>query len=153
MPAVSPLLTVFSGLLTPLIAIIAVSIAWRQWSTARYRLRLDLFDRRLAIHSTALDLIGAVSVSGEVRSRDFVQLLAGTRQARWLLNKKMQAYFDDEMIPKVIRFQSLCSELNGLSDAKSRARNLEAQDELKDWIIQQRAVIDSKFDRYLRMPR
>jgi len=148
----SSLWSVLSGLLTPLLAVIAGYIAYRQWRTAHHRLRFDLFDRRLAIHSVARELIAIITISGGVKMQDYVRLNAGTRQARWLLDKGMQDYFDNEMLPKVARLKSLVAELEGLSDAESRGRNLKMQRKLRDWIEQQRTVIDSKFDRFLQMP-
>ena len=41
---------IFSGLLTPVIAIVAVYIAWQQWQTNRQKLILDRYDRRLRIY-------------------------------------------------------------------------------------------------------
>jgi hypothetical protein len=66
-PACSPAwVAISSALLTPLIAIIVVLIAYRQWKTAHNRLKLDLFDKRLAIHSAARDLIATVTSYGEI---------------------------------------------------------------------------------------
>ncbi len=44
------LIDVFSALLTPVIAAIAVYVAYQQWQTNRRRLQLDLYDRRLRIY-------------------------------------------------------------------------------------------------------
>jgi hypothetical protein len=41
--------TYLLAMLTPLIAMIVAFIAFRQWRTAQNRLKLDLFDRRLAL--------------------------------------------------------------------------------------------------------
>ena len=44
---------VFSAFLTPLIAIIVAYIAYRQHLTARAKLNLDLFEKRLAVYNQA----------------------------------------------------------------------------------------------------
>ena len=43
------LLDVLSGLLTPTIAILASYIAYRQYRTAKAKLKLDLYEKRLKI--------------------------------------------------------------------------------------------------------
>lgn len=40
----------FNAFLTPLIAIVAVYIAWQQWQTNKHKLELELYDRRLRIY-------------------------------------------------------------------------------------------------------
>lgn len=44
-------IVVLQGLLTPIIALIAVGVAFMQWRTAHQKVVLDLFDRRLNIYA------------------------------------------------------------------------------------------------------
>ena len=48
-----------SALLTPVIAAIAVYIAYQQWRTNRRRLELDPYDRRLRIYQATIEYISA----------------------------------------------------------------------------------------------
>src|SRR5271170_90498 len=43
-------LQVLQGLMTPVIALIAVYIAWQQWRTNADKVKLDKFDRRFPIY-------------------------------------------------------------------------------------------------------
>jgi len=94
-PAWSGILT---ALLTPLIAIIVAYIAYRQWRTAQNRLKLDLFDRRFAIHSAAHDLIATVISYGKIDNKDIFAFLSGIQQARWLLNEGIVKYLEKETL-------------------------------------------------------
>jgi hypothetical protein len=144
-PAWIGILTAF---LTPLIAVIVAYIAYRQWRTAHTRLKLDLFDRRLAIHGAARELIATVTSSGRINNQDTVAFLHGIQQARWLLNKRLVQYLEQDLWPRVTKLQELNDTLNDPST--DRADNLRQQRELKDWITGQRPNLDAQFDRFLK---
>jgi hypothetical protein len=143
-------LTLLSGLLTPTIAAIAVYIAVRQWRTAHLRLKLDLFDKRLAIHTAVRDLIASIVTTGQVDNAKLVAFVYGTRQARWLLDKDVERYFD-EMYGKALDLQTFISEEEGLT-ADALQDNIRRQREIKDWIAKQYEALDAKFDKFLRIP-
>jgi hypothetical protein len=49
--------TVLAALLTPAVAILATIVALQQLRTAREKLKLELFDRRLSIHEQTRDVL------------------------------------------------------------------------------------------------
>ena len=144
-PAWVGILTAF---LTPLIAVIVAYIAYRQWRTAHNRLKLDLFDRRLAIHSAARELIATVTSYGRIENKDTFAFLSGIQQARWLLNKRIVQYLEQELWPRVTKLE----ELNDALDyaGTNRADNIRQQRDLKEWITGQRPTLDALFDRFLK---
>jgi hypothetical protein len=150
MPVVQRLIMNFSGLLTPLIAIIVAYIAYRQWRTADNRLKLDMFERRLAIHSIARDLIASVVTSGVVDNSMLLSFVHGTRQARWLLDTSLQDYLDAEMYKSALCLQNLQSEEKCLS-GDDLTGNVQKQSELKIWFTNQYGVLDSWFDKFLKL--
>lgn len=72
-------LIVLSGLLTPVVALLGLYIALRQWFTARSKLKLDLFDRRLVIYEAVRSYIAAVMASGKTSHEIEFAFLSGTR--------------------------------------------------------------------------
>jgi len=50
--------------LTPSVALIAVYIGWQQWRTARDKLNLDLFAKRLAIYEALQELLESYGTGG-----------------------------------------------------------------------------------------
>lgn len=55
-----------SALLTPVIAAIVTYIAYRQYDTARAKLALDLFEKRLAVYQRLRDAVAVVNSKGQV---------------------------------------------------------------------------------------
>jgi hypothetical protein len=61
---------VLSALLAPAIALLAAVIAWAQWRTARDRVKLDLFDRRMAAYERLRGAVVPINASGRVKNAD-----------------------------------------------------------------------------------
>jgi len=139
-----------SALLTPLIAIMVAYIAYRQWRTAHDKFMLDMFDRRLAIHAAARDLIASVVTSGRVDSCRLISFADGTRPARWLLDPEVERYLYDDMYKSALELQSLRSEETCVS-GDNLTKNVQKQGELTKWISEQHNVLDSKFIKFLRI--
>ncbi len=140
-----------SALLTPAIAILVAVIAYRQWRTAHYRLKLDMFEKRYAIHAATRDLMATIVTSGQVDNAKLVDFVYGIRQARWLLGKDVAHYLDGEMYRRALDLQSLISEEKNLT-SDALAANIRNQHEIRAWISKQYDVLDAKFDKYLKIP-
>jgi hypothetical protein len=87
---------------TPVAAVIAAAItatiAYRQWVTARNKLKLDLFDKRMEIYRSAIDLMSEIGYHDTILEWDRVnQLGAPFRGARWLLSDEIADYLEDLM--------------------------------------------------------
>jgi hypothetical protein len=140
-----------SALLTPAIALLAGIIAYRQWRTAHYRLKLDLFDQRLAIHIAVHDVLSSVMTQGKVGNDQLAKFLAGIGQTRWLLNEATMRYFDKEIWPRLCDLQSLEATLESLPVGPDRSDNLRQQREIRNWIMEQLRILDARFDKFLKM--
>ena len=99
--------TVLAALLVPVIAFFGAYIAYRQWRTAQNRLKLDLFDRRLAVYEAARRVITTVMTSGRISQEAEFQYLSGTRGALWLYNEEIVRYLDEEIWHKVVDLGTL----------------------------------------------
>lgn len=76
---------VFTGFGTLIIGACVAYIAWRQWQTARHKLRMDLYDRRLALYRTVMRVHGNAS-GGHVSEADFVDLSRAVQEMEFLFN-------------------------------------------------------------------
>ncbi|MGN7875565.1 hypothetical protein ACTJKJ_18545 [Roseateles sp. 22389] len=65
-------------------ALLAGSIAYRQWSTARSKLKLDLFEKRLKVYDAAWQMIATLNDPKTVTIEHFKTYLLGIATARWL---------------------------------------------------------------------
>lgn len=87
-------LQVVSLLFTPLIAILALYIAVQQHSIQRDKLRLDLYEKRLAVFEATMNLLATVQ-SDIVPSREAIyRFISGTANARFLFGPDMEEYLD-----------------------------------------------------------
>lgn len=76
-------------------------VAWQQWRTARRKLILDLFDRRLSVYRRILDAVNGMAASNDsTTSRAlYGQMLDAKIEARFL--------FDDSVVGIINRIDEL----------------------------------------------
>lgn len=78
---------------TPTAALIAAAIAsliaYRQWLTARNKLKLDLFDRRLQIYSDAVTVLKWMTNGNWNDQTPLEKLADSAAQSRWLLDERV----------------------------------------------------------------
>lgn len=64
----------FSALLTPVVAVLAVIVAASQYTSARNKLRFDLFEKRFAVYQGARDFLGAIMTSGKATNEAMLRV-------------------------------------------------------------------------------
>lgn len=105
-PSTIALLEKFTPAFIVLIAaLIASSIARRQWETAHYRLLLDMFDRRFAIYVLFLDAIGAALSQASDREEHFSALVALRDQQKFIFGSDV-SNFITEAIDEIAHLNS-----------------------------------------------
>jgi len=140
-----------SAFLTPVVALLAIWIARQQWCTARDKLKLDLFDRRLTVYQAATAFIASVMTTGKVIEEDRIRFLRVTRDAKWLVGSEIAEYLDNEIHRKALDLQCLDTELEGVPVSKERSDNVQKQTAIKLWFNEQFGVLDKKFSSFLEL--
>lgn len=140
---------VLTALLTPLVAIIAVGIAFAQWRTARHRLKLDLFEKRSAVYAAAHDFVFAVCAQSKATREEVQAFLRGTRGARWLFSREMEKLFE-EMFWKAKRLDRLGEKMRSAPEAELDAINNEHL-AICEWFDKQSRELDDMFAQYLQL--
>jgi hypothetical protein len=127
-------------------------IAWRQWRTARNRLRLDLFCRRIVIYDKTRSFLGGILTSGRVMSGESVHFIHEAGPSKCLFNPELAAFLE-EIGTKALHLESLQRQFEALTDDRHTERecNLEKRDELHKWLIAQNKEMDSRFTTFLRL--
>jgi hypothetical protein len=74
------------------VGLFARYIAYRQWQTAKHRLRLDMFDRRVAVYNATKDLIGTIQIHGQTLPEDLERFYRGIRGAEFLFDGDTRAF-------------------------------------------------------------
>ena len=84
-----------TALLTPVIAVIAVYIAYQQWQTNQQRLKIDLYDRRLSVYKAVTKYLNAVLRTLHPTLEDLSEFHRSTAEADFLFGPDIRKYLDD----------------------------------------------------------
>lgn len=141
------MIEVLSGLLTPLIAVLAAYIAWQQWRTNHLRLKHELFDRRYALFEKITSFIAEILVQGKVPANAETRFLRETKTAIFLFGKEIQEFIE-EIYRKGADLHALEAMLENLQ-GDERVRNAAKQREIKDWFSTQLNGCAARFSRFL----
>lgn len=152
MPICEPHWTAYSqALLIPIVTVLGLLIAWRQWRTARNKLKLDLFDRRFAVYDTARTFLGSIATSGKVHEDELTKFMVGTREARWLLNPEIEDYMNKEIYVKALHHQTTDEELRFANPGEDRTKLARAKAEQRQILLAQFEVLNEKFKKFLSL--
>ena len=143
--------TYLAALLTPTITIFGAMIAYRQWRIAQNKLKLDLFERRLAIYETATGYISSVMITGKTSQVKEMEFLTGIRGAKWLFNDEIVQYLNKDLWHKICDLGCVQSELEGMAVGEERTQKHHARSDLTRWLAAQHEVIDNKFSPFLSL--
>jgi len=88
-------LQVLQGLLTPTIAVVATYIAWQQWKTNEIKLRLDRYERRLAIYREVMTIISSVVREAKCSIPELLLFRSKTFEAEFLFGADIPQYIEE----------------------------------------------------------
>ena len=145
------LIDYLKALLTPIIAVLAVYIAYRQWITTRNQFRLNYFDRRLSVYTAAMELVSEIGIMGTISPEKARVFLVKTREARFLFADDIDAYCT-ELYKKSeqLRIKEDVFRDTNPQDSK-RERMINEITELKTWFHNQITYIPQRFEKYLKI--
>lgn len=140
-----------SALLTPTVAVLGAFIGYRQWRLAQNRLKLDLFERRLAIYRAAIDFLLSIAETGTIKTEHLYKFMASTSETKWIINESVANIFKNDFFEKAIDFQRIESELDGVPAGEIRTKAVNDKAAIRKWFISQHDVLDQKFSQYLQL--
>jgi hypothetical protein len=149
-------INIFSSLLTPIIAILAVWIAYQQMKSNRDKIRLELFESRMKIFSILRESLGKIITDGSPQNIEFKEFYFAVEQSRFLLNKDLQFYID-EIEKKVRKMRSqdiLLYGINGnggLPVGEQRNKICDENTELLKWLVDQIEPLQTKFSDFMKL--
>jgi hypothetical protein len=139
---------VLSAAVAPVTACIVAYVAYQQWQINRTRLRLELYERRVAVLRAAKEFLSAITVAGAVKGEAMSNYVRAVAEADFLFDKRLRRHLD-EIYKKSVRMLTLDLELGDMPVGPDRtARVKEAVDLLK-WMTEQGGVLNEEFKRYL----
>ncbi len=136
-------------MLTPLIALIALLIAYRQWRTSQNKLRLDLFEKRLKVYEATFNLISTIAGSGEVPENVDLEYRGGIKSTEWLFDESIMEYLKEiwGQCQLFLHYQSSLVEI----DNDERIRNSQRRADIREWFGKQYLVVEKKFKPFLKI--
>ena len=143
----------FQGLLTPVIAVVAVYIARQQWKTNAHKLKLDLYDRRFKVFEAAREILGLMYTSG-VRDAQLLNFLTKTADTEFLFGSEVKEYLEEiyRHVQTLISANSQMS-ANWEAPAEVRSRIAEAETTEVRWATGEVNRIADRFKKYLNLSK
>jgi Zn-dependent M32 family carboxypeptidase len=86
--------TVLSALLTPTVALLGSYIAWQQWRTAKHKLVLDLFDRRLKVITALKQAMAEILRQDKAEFHHVMEFLRAGNDAAYLFGSDVNDFLD-----------------------------------------------------------
>lgn len=147
-------MTQLSGLLTPIIALIALWIAYRQFKIQEYKVRLDLYERRLKIYGAIMKFLGGISKKGDSSWEEVLEFLENTNEAKFLFKGEMKEHLDS-IYKHATELQYLKRDLNDrdfpIGDERTECgRQIGAH---YSWFKNQYKKTEDLFLKYIRLDR
>jgi len=140
-----------SALLVPTIAVLGSVIAFQQWRTNSNRLKHELFDRRYEQFTTVREFISSIMTSGKSQPEAQSKYLVGTRGMRFIFDKEVDDYCDNNVWIPAIELECLAGELKGVPVGKVRTSNVQKQSDIKKQLLNELKTLEDKFDKYLQL--
>jgi hypothetical protein len=140
-----------SALLVPIIAILGATIAFQQWQTNAKRLRHELFDRRYEQFLVVRDFLGSIMASGKSTPEEQLKYLSGTRGIRFVFDKEIAEFVNEEIWLLANELQCLASMIEGEPVGEKRTNNINRQSEIKIELHEMLKSLEEKFAKYLQL--
>src|SRR6267142_3338994 len=82
------------ALLTPVIAVVALYIAWQQWKTNQQKLVLDRYDRRLRVYEEVKKILSIIIRDAKASVQDLLRFRTAVSEADFLFGPEIPEYID-----------------------------------------------------------
>lgn len=88
-------LQIAQGLLTPLIAIATVYIAWQQWNATKLKMRIERYERRLRVYQVTHRFISEVLSANKPEITQIFGFYSDTAEADFIFPLRVRKYLDE----------------------------------------------------------
>ncbi|MEK7781210.1 MAG: hypothetical protein AAB370_06895 [Verrucomicrobiota bacterium] len=144
------IIELLSASLAPITAIVALSIAYRQYRLEQLKFRRELYEKRLAIYDSTMKLLSVVLRKGDVNFIELVQFLQETNQSRFLFGKEIADYLTDIYKKGVdLEYHQKMLREHSLPEGEERTKHAHESCELSKWFGSQLTLAPEKFSVHL----
>ena len=144
---------IFSALLTPLIAIIMVYIAYQQWITNRLKFRHELYESRLRTFHETIQLMSIIIQLGYARREQIIDFRLKVIENSFLFGNDIKDYLN-EVYEKARKLRRTNEQLTTFHKRRNQKEEdyekFSKEDEiLFQWFVKQPEEAKEKFKKYL----
>jgi len=136
------LLELSKGLLTPLIAVVTIIIAYLQWRTNEQKLKLDCYDRRSKVYESAKHII-CISMNDETTIKDIIEFNRSIADADFLLEPEIITYLNE--------VSKHCNNLRRYNREYPEHEAIDGMEVESMWLNEQLAILKNKFMKHLKI--
>ena len=134
------------------VAISVAYVAWKQWETARAKLRFDLFQSRLKVYNAIKNLNVIAALHGAILPKDFDNLVGELDGAEFLFRDDLRRHIEaiQEMAWRAMMARQ---SYNKSLDHPLREQLIKEEDEVIHYLREQRSQIEELFRPELDLTR
>jgi hypothetical protein len=143
---------IFSGYLTVVIAITTTYIVIQQYLVSRYKVRMDLYDRRLKIYNAIMKFMRHVRQHGDASNDQIFELIEQTAESKFLFKGAIKEHIE-LLYQKALDLQEVNRQLADHSLPKGAERTRLAKEMTKHFqsLRDQYNQTDILFSKYLKL--
>jgi hypothetical protein len=142
---------ILSALLTPVIAVVTTYIAVQQYRLAKFKVRHELFERRLAVYKAVVEYLSYVVRPTPPADESATKMIRETADAYFLFRPELTEYLH-LLYTKGIDLWALNEELTDTTmEKEERKHKAVERGDLKKWFGNQYAVVMERFREYLAL--
>ncbi len=142
------------ALLTPVVVIITVFIAYQQWKTNQQKLRLDIFDRRLKVYGEVKKILGLISRDANVSHKELSKFINAVSEADFLFEKEIPLYIN-EIYRRGLSLRIFNQKYKDYTqtppDGYDHEKVCDEMNEDINWLTCQFESVEEKFKKYLQI--
>jgi hypothetical protein len=149
-------LSTVQGVLTLMIAGIAVYIAWQQWKTNALKVRIDLFDRRMKVYEAVQAFLRHVLMKGGAELSSYGELVVAIDTAEFLFDRELTEYLQ-KFSKEGLNLALACAEYR--DSTQSRAADYDHADVVKrkhealKWLMDQSEPVKTLFRKHMQIAK
>ncbi len=143
---------VSKGLLTPLIALIALYIAYQQYKVNSMRLKHDQDERRIVLFRKINEFMRTIISRGKIDRRQAIEFTNNTVEVDFLFGKDISRFIDEltKMSFRLATIQGFLHAPQPLEESK-RHETLEEEEEILKWVEDNYLGLQEKFKKYFHI--
>ena len=121
--------------------------------TARNKLRMDMYQERLAIQTSIMKMFGELGVMGHLTPEDEHKYLTGISSSRWVFGKDMQEFLETKVWHAMADYVAAQNSYNENSNTEHRKQLAVAKASRRKELLALREEADHRFAEFMEFER